>query len=262
MTTPETAGCDHFGSLAGKTILYTGAAGGLGHDTTLHMLASGARVVAVDIDETKIAALEAAARERQLQGLSMHRLDLSDLEGLRGGLEQIAADCGGFDVVINNAAIYPSKPFEEFTLEEIQMVQRVNVEAGIVCVQVALPGMKAKGWGRIINIASVTFSGGWSDLTPYVQSKGALIGLARAWAREFGKYGITVNAVSPGAFPTDAEKIHPDLEAYEKRIYDHQAVQRRGNPRDIANALMFLASDAASFITGQTINVDGGWIMH
>ncbi|HEV7276306.1 MAG TPA: SDR family oxidoreductase [Devosiaceae bacterium] len=261
MTTAAAAG-DRFGSLAGKTILYTGAAGGLGHDTTLEMLATGARVVVIDIDEKKIASLEAAAQQRGLDGLAIHRLDLSDLEGLRSGLEKIAEDCGGFDVVINNAAIYPSKPFEEFTLAEIQLVQRVNVEAGIVCVQVALPGMKQKGWGRIINIASVTFSGGWSDLTPYVQSKGALIGLARAWAREFGKYGITVNAVSPGAFPTDAEKIHPDLEAYERRIYDHQAIQRRGAPGDIANALMFLASDAASFITGQTINVDGGWIMH
>lgn len=262
MTTAETAGADHFGSLAGKTILYTGAAGGLGHDTTLHMLASGARVVAVDIDEKKIASLEEAAEDRGLEGLSIHRLDLSDLENLRSGLEAIAADCGGFDVVINNAAIYPSKPFEDFTLAEMQLVQRINVDAAIVCVQVALPGMKQKGWGRIINIASVTFSGGWSDLTPYVQSKGALIGLARAWAREFGKHGITVNVVSPGAFPTDAEKIHPDLEAYERRIYDHQAIQRRGDPRDIANALMFLASEAASFITGQTINVDGGWVMH
>lgn len=261
MTTKTSAGLDHFGSLAGKTILYTGAAGGLGHDTTLHMLASGARVVALDIDEKKIAALEAAARQRQLSGLSIHRLDLSDLDALRTGLEAISAECGGLDVVINNAAIYPSKPFEEFTLTEMQLVQRINVDAAIVCVQVALPGMKRKGWGRIINIASVTFSGGWSDLTPYVQSKGALIGLARSWAREFGKYGITVNAVSPGAFPTDAEKIHPDIEAYERRIYDHQAIQRRGDPADIANALMFLASDAASFITGQTINVDGGWVM-
>jgi 3-oxoacyl-[acyl-carrier protein] reductase len=262
VTTLNDKAADHFGSLAGKTILYTGAAGGLGHDTTLHLLASGARVVAVDIDEGKIQELEQAARQRELSGLFIHRLDLSELDVLRTGLEAIAADCGGFDVVINNAAIYPSKPFEEFTLAEMQLVQRINVDAGIVCVQVALPHMKRKGWGRIINIASITFSGGWSDLTAYVQSKGALIGLARSWAREFGKYGITVNAVSPGAFPTDAEKIHPDLEAYERRIYDHQAIQRRGAPADIANVLMFLASDAASFITGQTINVDGGWIMN
>tara|TARA_R110000868_G_scaffold38_9_gene359 strand:+ start:4689 stop:5453 length:765 start_codon:yes stop_codon:yes gene_type:complete len=251
---------DQFGSLAGKTILYTGAAGGLGLETTLEFLRTGAKVVAIDNDPAKIAALEAAAEG--LPGLTVARIDMSDLAGLRSGLEALSEQVGGFDVVINNAAIYPSKPFEDFTIEEIQLIQRINVEAGIVCVQVALPHMKATGRGRIINIASVTFSGGWSDLAPYVQSKGALIGLARAWAREFGAHGITVNAISPGAFPTDAEKIHPDLPAYEKRIYEHQAIQRRGSPADIANALMFLASDASSFITGQTINVDGGWVMH
>jgi 3-oxoacyl-[acyl-carrier protein] reductase len=253
-------GTDSFGSIAGLTILYTGAAGGLGLETTLAFLRSGAKVVAVDNDAKKIEALRTAAQG--LPGLTIARLDMSDLAGLRQGLEALSAEVGGFDIVINNAAIYPSKPFEQFTIEEIQLVQRINVEAGIVCVQVALPHMKKAGRGRIINIASITFSGGWSDLTPYVQSKGALIGLARSWAREFGKYGITANAVSPGAFPTDAEKIHTDFAAYEKRIYDHQALQRRGRPADISNILMFLASDASSFITGQTINIDGGWVMN
>lgn len=88
------------------------------------------------------------------------------------------------------------------------------------------------------------------------------MGLTRAWAREFGCYGITVNAISPGAFPTDAEKIHPDPEGYTRFVLDHQAVKRRGRPADIAAALSFLISDAASFITGQTLNVDGGWVMH
>lgn len=251
---------DSFGSLAGRTILYTGAAGGLGLETTLAMLRTGARVVCIDNDATKVAALQEAAAG--LEGLTVARLDLSDLAGLRGGLEQLSHEVGGFDVVINNAAIYPSKPFEAYTIEEMQLVQRINVDAGIVCVQVALPHMKAAGRGRIINISSVTISGGWADLAPYVQSKLALVGLTRAWAREFGAHGITVNAVAPGAFPTDAEKIHPDLEAYERRIYEHQAIQRRGAPADIANILMFLASDAAAFITGQTIHVDGGWVMH
>lgn len=251
---------DHFGSVAGKTILYTGAAGGLGLDTTVNLLKTGARVVAIDNDEAKVSALRATAAG--LDGLTIAMLDLSDLDGLRDGLQKLSAEVGGFDVVINNAAIYPSKPFEDYSIEEMQRVQRINVDAGIVCVQVALPHMKTAGRGRIINIASVTISGGWADLAPYVQSKGALIGLTRAWAREFGKHGITVNAVSPGAFPTDAEKIHPDLPAYEKRIYDHQAIQRRGSPEDIANILLFLASNASSFITGQTINVDGGWVMH
>ena len=110
----------------------------------------------------------------------------------------MSTETGGFDVVINNAAIYPSKAFEDFTIEEHQAVQRVNVDAGIVCVQVALPHMRQKGWGRIINVASVTAYGGWAKLSPYVQSKGALIGLTRAWAREFGPYGVTVNAVVAG----------------------------------------------------------------
>ncbi|WHS30199.1 SDR family NAD(P)-dependent oxidoreductase [Brucella sp. NM4] len=249
-------------SVAGKTILYTGAAGGLGLETTLNFLRAGARVVAIDHDPKKIEELKGQAEAEGLSGLSIHALDLSDLQALRPALEAIGREAGGFDVVINNAAIYPSKPFEDYTLEEMQKVQHINVDAGIVCVQVALPHMREKGWGRIINIASVTAYGGWPLLSPYVQSKGALIGLVRAWAREFGAYGITVNAISPGAFPTDAEKIHPDPEGYAKFVLEHQAVKRRGSSRDIASALMFLASDEAGFITGQTLNVDGGWVMH
>lgn len=249
-------------SVAGKTILYTGAAGGLGHETTLRFLGAGAQVIAVDNDRDKVARLVEAAGAAGSEGLVVCDADLSDLAGLRRRLEEVSARVSGFDIVINNAAIYPSKPFEEFTIEEHQAVQRVNVDAGIVCVQVALPHMRARGWGRIINIASVTAYGGWANLSPYVQSKGALIGLTRAWAREFGQYGITVNAVAPGAFPTDAEKIHPDPEGYARFVLDHQAVKRRGHANDIASALMFFASEEAGFITGQTLNVDGGWVMH
>lgn len=249
-------------SIAGRTILYTGAAGGLGLPTTLTFLAAGARVVAVDNDPAKIAALEEATPADARDRLTVLRSNLSDLDAFRADLERVSAQVGGFDVVINNAAIYPSKPFEEYTIEEHQAVQKVNVDAGIVAVQVALPHMRERQWGRIINIASVTFYGGWALLSPYVASKGALVGLARAWAREFGPYGITVNAISPGAFPTDAEKIHPDPEGYTRFVLDHQAVKRRGTPDDIAKALAFLASDDAGFITGQTLNVDGGWVMH
>ncbi len=249
-------------SIAGRTILYTGAAGGLGLPTTLAFLDKGARVVAVDNDPAKVAALEAAVPEEARARLIVCRADLSDLTAFRAQLDELLVTTGGFDVVINNAAIYPSKPFEDYTIEEHQAVQRVNVDAGIVAVQAALPGMRARGWGRIVNIASVTFYGGWALLSPYVASKGALVGLTRAWAREFGGDGITVNAVSPGAFPTDAEKIHPDPEGYTRFVLDHQAVKRRGTPADIAATLAFLASDEAGFITGQTLNVDGGWIMH
>jgi 3-oxoacyl-[acyl-carrier protein] reductase len=248
-------------SVAGRTVLYTGAAGGLGTETTLAFLGAGATVVAVDNNPEKVAQLKEQAGRAGHARLVLRSYDLSDLAGLKEGLLATSDEVGGFDIVINNAAIYPSKPFEDFTIEEFQAVQRVNVDAGIVCVQVALPHMRAQSFGRIINIASVTLSGGWALLAPYVQSKAALVGLARAWAREFGPYGITANAIAPGAFPTDAEKIHPDPEGYNRFILDRQAIKRRGHPRDIANALMFLASTEAGFITGQTLNVDGGWWM-
>jgi 3-oxoacyl-[acyl-carrier protein] reductase len=246
---------------AGRTVLFTGAAGGLGADSALSYLRAGARVLCVDIDETKIAALEERARGVEQGSLAIERLDLGDLASLERGLTVLVAREGRIDIVVNNAAIYPAKPFEDFTLAEYQTVQRINVEAGVVCVRATLAGMRAQGWGRIVNIASVTFYGGWANLSPYVASKAALVGLTRAWAREFGPYGITVNAIAPGAFPTDAEKIHPDPDGYTRFVLDHQALKRRGRADDIAQALLFLTSDRAGFITGQTLNVDGGWVM-
>lgn len=244
-----------------RTILYTGAAGGLGLPTTLKFLAAGARVVAVDNDPQKNERLREAAAE-SADRLVIAPVDLSDLSSLEAELLSLSARVGGFDVVINNAAIYPSKAFEEFTLDEHHLVQRVNVDAAVIAARVALPHMRHRAWGRIINVASITLYGGWPLLAPYVASKGALVGLTRAWAREFGPYGITVNAIAPGAFPTDAEKIHPDPEGYARFVLEHQAVKRRGHAEDIASALMFLASQESGFITGQTLNVDGGWVMH
>jgi 3-oxoacyl-[acyl-carrier protein] reductase len=242
-----------------KTVLYTGAAGGLGLPTTLAFLDAGALVVAVDKDPKKTEALSTAANGNNR--LVIAPLDLADLASLEAELGRLASEVGGFDVVINNAAIYPSKPFEDYSVEEHQAVQRVNVDSAVVCVRIALPHMRARKWGRIINISSVTFYGGWALLSPYVASKGALVGLARAWAREFGTDGITVNVVAPGAFPTDAERIHPDQEGYNRFILDHQAIKRRGAPADIVNAIMFFASEDSGFVTGQTLNVDGGWVM-
>ena len=247
--------------MQGRVVLYTGAAGGLGLKTTLALMALGATVIAVDNDPAKVADLTAAAEGEGAGRLIVSTVDLSDLDAFRAELKRQVAETGGIDVVINNAAIYPSKAFEDYTVEEHQAVQRVNVDAGIVAVQEALPGMKARGFGRIINISSITLSGGWANLSPYVASKGALMGLTRAWAREFGPHGITVNAIAPGAFPTDAEKIHPDPEGYDRHVLEQQSVKRRGHVGDIAHAIAFFAADEAGFITGQTLHVNGGWVM-
>lgn len=247
-------------TLRDRRVLYTGAAGGLGASTTLAMLRDGAHVVALDNHPEKIRALEDQCASEHHDRLQVVDQDLADSDGLQQTLESLLDD-GAFDIVINNAAIYPSKPFEDYSLNEHRAVQAVNVDAALICTAMALPAMRARKWGRIINVSSITFYGGWENLSPYVQSKGALTGLTRAWAREFGKWGITVNAISPGAFPTDAEKIHPNPEEYARFVLEHQAIKRRGNALDIASAIQFLASDEAGFITGQTINVDGGWVM-
>lgn len=248
--------------MKGRTVLYTGAAGGLGLDTTLLLIERGATVVAIDNDLAKIGQLETAAQGKGPGELVVSTADLSDLAGFRATLDRLVEETGGFDVVINNAAIYPSKPFEDYSIEEHQAVQRVNVDAGIVAVQAALPGMRTRGFGRIVNVSSITLSGGWANLSSYVASKMALVGLTRAWAREFGPYGVTVNAIAPGAFPTDAEKIHPDPEGYNRMVLDAQAIKRRGTAHDIANAIAFFASNESGFVTGQTLHVNGGWYMH
>lgn len=255
----STTGVERF-SLRGRRVLYTGAAGGFGVDTTCAMLAAGATVLALDHHAGNIDRLRATVPAEHADRLQIVDVDLADANALEAVLDDLTTQ-GAIDVVINNAAIYPSRPFEEYSDEELARVHRINVGAAVQIVRAALPGMRAQQWGRIINITSITLSGGWENLLPYVQSKGAMLGNTRAFAREFGKWGITANAISPGAFPTDAEKIHPDPEGYQRMVLDRQSVKRRGHAGDIAAAILFLASDEAGFISGQTLAVDGGWVM-
>lgn len=248
-------------SLRGRRVLLTGAGGGLGHGVSLALLRQGARVFALDRDADSLARLRGAAESAAAGQMQTLQVDLADEAALQHTLDRLTADAP-LDVVINNAAIYPSRPFDAYSDDERARVYRVNVSAALQVIRAALPGMRAQGWGRIINITSITLSGGWEHLQPYVESKGAMLGNTRALAREFGAAGITCNAISPGAFPTAAEAIHPDLPGYERMVLERQSIKRRGHANDIAAAIIFLASEEASFITGQTLAVDGGWVMH
>jgi len=187
--------------------------------------------------------------------------DLADLSAACRIVRDVDADAGGLDALVNNAAVVPLKPIADYSLDEYETIQRVNADAAFALTQVVAPSMRAKGGGAIVNVCSITLGGAWANFVPYVASKGALLGMTRALARELGPDGIRVNAVSPGAIPTDAETVHPDPEGYARWVLDHQSLKYRGAPSDIADAVAFLLSDRARFVTGQNLHVNGGWLM-
>jgi NAD(P)-dependent dehydrogenase (short-subunit alcohol dehydrogenase family) len=159
--------------------------------------------------------------------------------------------------------VFPSTPFVSVSVEEHDETIAVNQRAYFLCSQQAARSMiEGARPGAIVNISSITWHGYWKDMAPYVAAKGAIVAMTRAMARELGPHEIRVNAVAPGAFPTPAEQAqHDDPVAYEQRIIDSQALKRRGTFDELAAAVSFLAGPEASFITGQTLNVDGGWVM-
>jgi 3-oxoacyl-[acyl-carrier protein] reductase len=247
---------------ADTTVIITGAGGGPGSAMAEAFAAEAGRVAIVDLPGSAGPRVADRINASGVPGSAFFvACDLTDLAGASEAMHGIAAD-GGVGVLVNNAAIYPRKPVADFSIAEWHAVQRVNTDAAFVCAQAVLPAMRAAGAGRIVNISSNTFFGGLAQIAPYVTSKAALVGLTRALARECGQDGITVNAIAPGAFPTAAEEIHPDREGYNAYVLAQQAVKRRGVPADVANAVLFLSAPESSFITGQLLCVDGGWVMH
>ncbi|HEY8445679.1 MAG TPA: 3-oxoacyl-ACP reductase FabG [Thermomicrobiales bacterium] len=248
-------------SLHGRVAIVTGAGGGLGEGICLGLANAGATVACVGRTQETIDAIRDKVRAAGGSAISV-LCDVSDQSSIARMTKAVVEQLGRIDILVNNAAIYPRRPWTEITKDEWDQVLGTNLTGYFLCAQAAYPHLKASGRGRIINISSITISGGWSMLLSYVSSKGGIVAFTRALAREIGPDGITVNTISPGAFPTDAEKIHPDPEGYNSYVLEQQSIKRRGTPEDIGNLVVFLASDAASFITGQMIHIDGGWVMH
>ncbi len=248
----------------GRTALVTGATGGLGVAQCQALANQGADVLMLDVKGEDVID---GIKSRLVQGAGALRYigcDLADPEAAKVKARALDQEVGGIDILINNAAINPLKPIDQYDLEEWHKTQNINATAAVALAQAVVPSMKRKGWGQIVNICSVTLNGGWSDFTAYVGSKGTLMGLTRSMARELGKFNIRVNAVSPGAIPTQLEKdVWADqLETYEKFLLEHQALKYRGSVEDIAEAILYLVSDKARFVTGHNLSVDGGWWMH
>lgn len=240
--------------------LVTGAARGLGYAAARRLGADGARVAVLDRDgEALAAAAEALAGE----GFDIlpQTVDLTDEKGVRVAVAAVLADAGRIDVLVNNAGIYPHCPFEELTYAEWRRVLAVNLDSIFLCTHAAYPRMRERGYGRIVNIASSTFFIGYPGLTSYIASKGGIIGFTRALASEAGPHGITVNAVAPGLIATEGVLGGEEAGLFDE-IVPEQALARRGEPEDIAECIAYLAGPSAGFITGQTINVDGGHRFH
>lgn len=247
--------------LDGRVALVTGAGGGLGEGICASLAAAGAAVACVD---RNLEAAEARAEAvRAAGGIALAlAADVADAASVATATERAASELGGLEILVNNAAIYPRRAWTEITEAEWDQVLAVNLKGYFLCAREAFPALERSGRGRIVNIASITAFIGMTHLLDYVSSKGAIISFTRALAREIGPQGVTVNAISPGAFPTDAEKIHPNPDEYTAWILEQQSIKRRGTPQDIGNLVVFLASNASSFLTGQVVELDGGWFMH
>ena len=232
--------------LGGKTALITGGAGGIGSTIGEALLESGARVFLHDLPTSDGAAKARSLCQRFGDGRAVFVAgDLNDLSALKRQSAKLAAEIDGFDFLVNNAAVDPVAPIEAYSIEEFLAVQTINAHAAFVLCQTLAPYMKRKRAGAIVSVMSVVLSGGWPEKVPYAMSKGALLGLTRSLARELGPHNIRVNAVSPGAIPTEME--HKHYAANGRAAYDQWAISKQSLPfrsdiRDVADTVVYLLS--------------------
>lgn len=246
-----------------KVTIVTGAQTGIGRAIALKLAAEGAAVVLADVNDAEAAADEIRASGARALAL---RTDVSDEASVARMVEQTVQAFGRVDVLVNNAAIAASielRPFEQITVAEWRRMQDVNSMGPFLCIRAVAPYMRKQQQGRIVNITSGTAFKGAPFMLDYVASKGALMTMTRALARELGKDFVTVNAVSPGYTLSEGNLANKDfLATYREAAIQTRSVPRDGWPADIVGAVAFLASDDASFVSGQILAVDGGSVYH
>jgi NAD(P)-dependent dehydrogenase (short-subunit alcohol dehydrogenase family) len=244
--------------LAGKIAVITGGAAGIGFAYARRFLAEGASVVVADVVDVAGPIGKLGAPERTL-GV---QTDVSDAPSVRAMVEAAIARFGRIDVLVNNAAVFATlkpQPFDEIPDAEWARVMAVNVTGPWHCARAVVPVMRRQGGGRIVNVASAIVAKGTAMLLHYVTSKGAVVAMTRALARELGPSGITVNAVAPGLILSDGVQANPDLTGFQlAAIMQVRSLKRDAFPEDVEGAVVFLASDDSAFMSGQTLIVDGG----
>jgi NAD(P)-dependent dehydrogenase (short-subunit alcohol dehydrogenase family) len=244
--------------LSGRRALVTGGSSGIGAAMAQALGHAGARVLLV---ARRGAELEAAAQRLRADGIEAQWLpaDLADAEATRAAGAEAQQRLGGIDILVNAAGVNLREPFAEVTPASWQLQLALHLGAPFFLTQALAPGMKARGWGRILNIASLQSYRAFPRSAPYGAAKGGVVQLTRAIAQEWSPHGITCNAIGPGFFPTALTApvfADPELAA---RNAAQTCIGRNGTLDDLAGATVFLCSDASAYVTGQTLMVDGGF---
>jgi gluconate 5-dehydrogenase len=244
--------------LSGRRALVTGGSSGIGEAMARALAAAGARVL---LAARREAELDAAARRLRDRGLDAQWLaaDLADSAALHGVAARAEALLGGVDILVNAAGVNLREPFSEVTPASWNLQLALHLGAPFFLTQALAPGMKARGWGRILNIASLQSTRAFARSAPYGAGKGGVLQLTRAIAQEWSPHGITCNAIGPGFFPTAlTAPVFADAELAARHAAS-TCIGRNGALDDLHGATVFLCSDASAYVTGQTLMVDGGY---
>jgi len=243
--------------LSGRVALVTGAGQGLGLEIAAALAAAGAHVV---LNGRQAARLEAAAEHIQESGGTASPLpfDIADPDAVGAAFERIEGAFAGLDILVSNVGIRHRFPLTETTAEDVHRVLEVNLVAAFHLAKAAVALMIPRGRGRIIMVTSIAGPLGRANDSAYIAAKGGLAGFVRALAVEFGPQGITTNAIAPGYFATETNSAMVDDAEVEAFVKRRIPLQRWGEPKEIAGAAVFLASDAATYVNGHVLTVDGG----
>ncbi|HZH17805.1 MAG TPA: SDR family NAD(P)-dependent oxidoreductase [Archangium sp.] len=245
-----------------KVAVVTGAANGIGRVYAAHLCGEGARVLIADVDGRGAQTVADSLNESFGRPVAAPcQTDVTSESDTKRMAAAAMEHFGQLDILVNNAGTYPHVDFEDITFEAWRKVMSVNLDSVFLCTKAVLPIMKQQGGGKIINVATNLVWVGLPAMVHYITSKSGIVGFTRSLSRELGKYGITVNAIAPGAVIPNAEYSETSKRRVEM-IVEQQCIKRPQKKEDLAGALLFLASPASDFISGQVLTVDGGLTNH